>query len=175
MQGRAWIADVVAGLRRALECDDTAPGNGLLSLLVQLLNSNLAQWRLEDESRRAGATDADVGRTKRGIDALNAKRHQLVERIDAAIAGSIAQSAAAPPATESLAMAFDRLTVLMIRVHEGEKAAGSAAGPVADAALGAGLRGQLATLQEAVAVLLEEVLAGTRRFDPYRSVKLYRV
>ncbi|MFI5040344.1 MAG: DUF4254 domain-containing protein [Acidimicrobiales bacterium] len=167
--GREWVAGAADALRRALDGEDTAPGDGLQALLVGLLRSNLAQWRLEDESRRPDATDADIGRTKRDIDGLNGRRHQLVEQIDAAIADAIEQRATAPPATESPAMAFDRLSVLIIRIHETE----GLCDPDRDARL-ARLGVQVATLEEALGGLLDEVRAGTRRFVPYRGLKLYR-
>jgi hypothetical protein len=175
VDGRAWVAEVAAELRRSLAGPSTAPDDDLLSILVRLQRCNLAQWRLEDESRRPGASDAAIGRTKRDIDVLNARRHRLVEEIDAAIDAAVSQVAAAPPSTESPAMALDRLTVLLIRVHQTERMTGSATDPAAHHARMAVLHSQVATLEEALAVLLDEVRAGARRFVPYRSAKLYRI
>jgi hypothetical protein len=175
VDGRAWVNQVVGELRRSLADDASAPDDDLLSVLVRLQRCNLAQWRLEDESRRPGAADDAIGRTKRDIDVLNARRHRLVEEIDAAIDAGVSQAGAAPPSTESPAMALDRLTVLLIRVHQTELMTGSATDPAAHEARLAVLHAQLATLEEALAVLLDEVRAGARRFVPYRSAKLYHV
>jgi Protein of unknown function (DUF4254) len=71
-------------------------------------------------------------------------------------------------------MAFDRLSVLVIRIHYTERAAGEGA---SDADLyGARLPAldrQLANLQQAIDGLIDDVRDGTRRFVPYQSLKLY--
>ncbi len=83
------------------------------------------QWDREDAARRNVGNDHAVAAAKREIDALNAKRHELVEAIDAALAAGIEQSPEAPPTTESPAMVFDRLSVLVIRISFTEDAANS--------------------------------------------------
>ncbi len=71
-------------------------------------------------------------------------------------------------------MAFDRLSVLVIRIHHTERAAGEKA---SDADLYAArlpvLYRQLADLQQAIDGLIGDVREGTRRFVPYQSLKLY--
>jgi Protein of unknown function (DUF4254) len=165
---------VVAEFRRALGDPTHRSARPLDGLLLDLLTSNLDQWDLEDKGRGPGVDDATVAETKRAIDRLNAGRHQLVEAIDAAIDRAVAQTASAPLATESPAMAFDRLSVLVIRIHHTERAAGEEA---SDTDLYAArlpvLHRQLADLQEAIDGLIEDVRRGTRRFVPYRSLKLY--
>jgi hypothetical protein len=145
-----------------------------MSLLVELHRNNLAQWSLEDVVRSPGAADAIVAGAKRGIDALNAKRHQLVEEVDATIGNAIAQEPSAPASTESPGMVFDRLSVLVIRIHHTELAARSEGSdsPAFASRLPA-LNEQLGVLQEALGVLLKEVCQGKRQFLPYRSLKLY--
>jgi hypothetical protein len=166
--------EVVAEFRRALgEPDYRAAGTARASLL-ELLRSNLEQWKLEDRARGPDVDDAVVARTKRAIDRLNTQRHELVESIDGAIDGTLTQSVSAEPATESPAMAFDRLSVLVIRIHHTELAAGEEA---PDAELHAArlpvLYRQLADLQHAIDCLIEDVRRGARRFVPYQSLKLY--
>ncbi len=148
-----------------------APSTGSSSTCSR---SNLDQWDLEDKGRGPGVDDATVADTKRAIDRLNAGRHHLVEAIDAAIDREVAQTASAPLVTESPAMAFDRLSVLVIRIHHTERAAGGEA-PDTDAyaARLPVLHRQLADLQEAIDRLIEDVRGGTRRFVPYQSLKLY--
>lgn len=165
---------VVAEFRRALH-DPTHRSSGTLNrLLLDLLAGNLDQWELEDKGRAPGVDDATVAEAKRAIDWLNAGRHQLVEAIDAEIDRAVAQDASAPLATESPAMAFDRLSVLVIRIHHTERAAGEET-PDSDHFEGRlpVLRRQLADLQQAIDGLIEDVGKGTRRFVPYRSLKLY--
>ena len=156
-----------------VEADPRRP-NGLLGVLHDLHQTNLEQWSWEDRVRGSGGDDSAVAAAKRAIDRLNARRHELVEAIDAAINAAVTQRPAATPSTESPGMAFDRLSVLVIRIHHTEAAA--ARGPDA-----AGLRArlpvletQVAVLEEALDALLSEIRAGTRRFLPHRSLKLYR-
>ncbi len=107
--------------------DEPVP-DGVMQLLLELLRSNLEQWELEDVTRLPGSDDATVARAKRSIDRLNLERHRLAERVDAAIDATLVQSSAATPSTESPAMAFDRLSVLAIRLDRTSRAALTAGG-----------------------------------------------
>lgn len=165
---------MVAEFRRALGEPEHRSTRSLVGRLLDLLRSNLDQWNLEDTARGPVADDAAVADTKRAIDQLNAGRHRIVEEIDAAIDRAVTQTASAPLATESPAMAFDRLSVLVIRIHHTERAAGEDA---SEADLYASrlptLYRQLADLQQALDGLIADVRDGTRRFVPYQSLKLY--
>jgi hypothetical protein len=146
----------------------------VLGLLLALHHNNIVQWTREDAARRDDADDSTVAAVKRDIDALNAKRHELVEAVDAELAASLDQHPAAPPATESPAMVFDRLSVLVIRLRFTEDAAVSdGAGRDLYAARLPVLQEQLELLQEAVEALFDDVRAGRKRFLPYQSLKLY--
>lgn len=159
-------AEVVALFDAVLRNGSSVPATGVHALLVELHENNLDQWRREDVTRAPGADDATVAAAKRDIDKLNATRHHLVEAIDAALAAAVDQNAAATPTTESPAMVYDRLSVLSIRIHATEQAAGYADRlPV--------LRDQLGIVQEALDGLLDDVRAGRKRFVPYQSLKLY--
>jgi hypothetical protein len=165
---------VVDELRRALQDPEPGSTRPVVGRLVDLLRSNLEQWNLEDEARGRGADDEAVAVAKRAIDRLNKARHHLVEEIDGAIDRAVTQTASAPLATESPAMAFDRLSVLVIRIHHTERAAGEG---VTDADLYAArlpvLYRQLSDLRQAIDGLIEDVRDGTRRFVPYQSLKMY--
>lgn len=173
-KGLPAVSDVLAEyLARARDPDRRRP-EGLLGPLSDLYETNLTQWNLEDRVRRTDGDDATIANAKRQIDGLNARRHQLVEAIDAAIDESIPQMSSATPSTESPAMVFDRLSVLVIRIHHTEQAS------VADLpdAVQYGTRlpvlhDQLILLEEALEALLEEIRVGTKRFVPYQSLKLY--
>ena len=128
-----------------------------MQLLVELLHSNLEQWELEDLTRTPEADDATVAQAKRSIDSLNLERHRLAERVDAAIDAALVQSATATPSTESPAMAFDRLSVLAIRLDRTQRAArtaGKGGGDFGRRLLR--LRGQLEELAEAIDALLDD-------------------
>ena len=167
------ISAVIAEFRRAPREPARASG-GVLGLLLALHHNNVVQWSREDAARRSDADDRAVAAAKRDIDALNAKRHELVEAIDAMLASSLDQNPAAPPVTESPAMVFDRLSVLVIRRCFTEEAASSqradrdryaARLPVLDQ--------QLALLQQGLEALFDDVRTGRKRFLPYQSLKLY--
>ena len=144
-----------------------------MQLLVELLLSNQKQWDLEDVTRSPGADDAAMARAKRSIDSLNLERHGLAERIDAAIDGALVQSARATPATESPAMAFDRLSVLAIRLDRTHRAALTAGNRGDFGRRLLRLSGQIEELAAAIDALLDDVRAGRRRFVPYEHLKLY--
>jgi hypothetical protein len=108
------------------------------------------------------------------IDRLNARRHHLVEQIDTIVDRALTQAASAVPATESPGMVLDRLSVLVIRIHQTELAAGAET-PDAHvyAARLPAMHRHLVELQQAFDALLEEVREGKKRFVPYQSLKLY--
>jgi hypothetical protein len=162
------VADVVEAFRGALTGDlAAATPEDVLGLLLTLHRNNVEQWHQEDLTRDAAADDATVAAAKRAIDTLNGTRHRLVEAVDAALYAAIEQSPDAPPTTETPGMVFDRLSVLTIRLHVTE-AAGDAHADRLPA-----LEAQLASLEDALDALLDDVGAGRRRFVPYESLKLY--
>ena len=143
----------------------------LASLVGELVRSNLQQWDLEDTTRDPGASDSVVANAKRAIDGLNIGRHWLVQEIDAAIDSSLDQTATAPIATETPAMALDRLSVLVIRRA---RTAAAASRDPAFAERVPALEAQVAALSLAFDAYMDELRAGTKRFVPYEHLKLYR-
>ncbi len=168
------VADVLAALRHAPAAAARPAPKGVMGLLLGLHQNNALQWDREDAARRDDADDHAVADAKRDIDALNAKRHDFVEGIDGALAAVIDQSPSAPPTTESPGMVFDRLSVLLLRIASTEDAARRE--PVDHELYAARLpvlQAQLASLQEALEALFDDVRAGRKRFVPYRGFKLY--
>lgn len=174
----ARAGDVVARMERAVTGEHGAPGFvrktdelTWVTLLDDLVRSNLRQWDLEDTTRLPGANDSEVAGAKREIDRLNVNRHRLVHEVDAAIGALLDQPATAPVATESPGMVLDRLSVLVIRRLRTMTAC------VYDPALAEripALDSQLAGLSAAFDSYMDELSAGTRRFVCYESFKLYR-
>jgi hypothetical protein len=146
----------------------------ILDRIRALHHNNSQQWDREDDARRDQDDDAKVAAAKRDIDRLNRARHEFIEAIDQTILGGLDLNVSALLVTETPGMAIDRLSVLVIRLAATEVRATSGA---ADAGLYADrlpqLRGQLSTLAEAIATLLNDLGNGARRFLAYESFKLY--
>jgi hypothetical protein len=168
------VAEIVVELERALCGERPGSPDQFVSLLLQLHESNLRQWDLEDVTRVPDATDSVVADAKRAIDKLNLTRHQLIQAIDAAVQAKITQSPTATLATETPGMVFDRLSVLVIRLaRTREMTRPDSTGRDAYASRLPTLQRQLAALSGALEALLREVRNGTRRFLPYEHLKLY--
>ena len=163
---------IVVDMERAVRGEPPEIVGRVTALVLELLESNVQQWDREDATRAVDATDEIVAGAKRAIDRLNLARHRLLEQLDLAIDSLLDQSPAAPLATESPAMAFDRLSVLVIRIARTAAAAQTyGASTYADRI--PILEGKLAALSSALDALLLEVGNGTRRFLPYEHFKLY--
>jgi len=173
-EGLPSIIDVVDEFRSTLDERPRPQASALVELLRDLHDNNLTQWRREDSVRSDDASDAMIAAAKRDIDALNLRRHHLVEAVDAAVDAAIVQTPSATPATESPASVFDRLSILVIRIYFTERAANSPR-PDRDAyaARLPVLRRQLELLQVALEALLEELRDGRKHFVPHQSLKLY--
>src|SRR5260370_37355036 len=115
-EGLPEVSDVVAEYRARGRDPDRRRPEGLLARLSALHETNVAQWDFEDRVRSLDGEDTMVANAKREIDALNVRRHRLVEAIDAAIDDAIPQTPSATPSTERPAIVFDRLSVLVIRL-----------------------------------------------------------
>jgi hypothetical protein len=164
-------AQLVSEMERAISGDTYVHPIPWVTLVTELVQSNLAQWELEDITRDPSASDEVVANAKRGIDRLNIGRHRLVERIDAFIAAGLEQSADAPLATESPGMVLDRLSVLVIRRVRTTSATASQP-DYSDRLPELGAR--IDALSSAFDAYVAELHAGTRRFLPYEHFKLYR-
>jgi Protein of unknown function (DUF4254) len=157
-------------MEQAATGQETTAETALDAALLDLVESNLRQWDLEDATRGPGASDAEVANAKREIDRLNVSRHRLVEEIDAAIDSVLDQPTTAPLATESPGMVLDRLSVLVIR--RVRTAVASRRDPSFEDRVRV-LEAQVGALSAALDTYMDELRAGTRRFLCYRSLKLY--
>ena len=173
MTGPVWLpaaAELVAVMEAVVEGAPPPAHPAWVSPVVELVQSNLQQWELEDLTRDPLASDEVVARAKREIDRLNVGRHHLIEQIDATIEAGIDQRATAPLATESPGMVLDRLSVLVIR--RARTASASARAPQYAQRLPE-LDARLAGLSFAFDSYIDELRAGTRQFLPYEGFKLY--
>jgi hypothetical protein len=164
-------AELVTEMERAITGGACASPIPWVTLVAELVGSNLEQWELEDATRDPCATDEEVANAKRGIDRLNIGRHRLVEQIDTSIAAGLDQPSDGPLATESPGMVLDRLSVLVIRRVRTESASTAQtdyAGRLPE------LDARIAALSSAFDSYVDELQVGTRRFLPYEHFKLYR-
>lgn len=148
--------------------DDDAPS--VSSTIRELHRSNAVQWAYEDDARRPGATDAEVGTAKRLIDRSNARRHRLIEAIDSHFAGVLPEHAGAEPQTETIGMVVDRMSILALRAAH---LAGREETDDVPRAVLESVRQQRDELGAAFNALVRRCLAGTARFGRYRAYKIY--
>jgi hypothetical protein len=168
------VSEIVVELERALCGERRGSPNRIVSLVLELHDSNVRQWDLEDRTRVPDANDSVVADAKRAIDKLNLTRHHLIQEIDGAVYANLTQSTTATFATESPGMVLDRMSVLIIRIaRTAEKSGAAADGADTYAGRLPSLQRQLAALSEALESLLRDVRDGTRRFLPYEHMKLY--
>lgn len=165
--------ELVAALEVALRGDGRPAPNGITALACELLASNARQWDLEDVAHDPAITDQALAAVKRAIDRLNLARHDLLERIDAAVDAVLVQSPSARPATDTPAMVVDRLSVLLIRIAR-TAAAASADGATTDYAGRLPLlEARLAVLTDAFDAYVDDLRSGRRRFVRHEELKLY--
>jgi hypothetical protein len=163
--------ELVSDMERTIEGDTCLHPVTWVILVTELVQSNVAQWELEDGTRDPSASDEVVANAKREIDRLNIGRHRLVAQIDAQFAAGLEQSADAPLATESPGMVLDRLSVLIIRRARTKSVAASQ--PDYSERLPE-LEARIEALSSAFDSLVEDLQTGTRQFVPYEHFKLYR-
>jgi hypothetical protein len=165
--------ELITAFEQALRGVDGSSAGPVVALACELLTSNVRQWDLEDLTHDPATTDPAVAAAKRDIDRLNLARHDLVERIDAAVDAALEQSPTAALATETPGMVVDRLSVLVIRIARTASATAADGGGTGYAERLPILRAQLAALTAAFDGYLDELRTGRRRFLRYEQFKLY--
>src|SRR6185437_8705302 len=82
--------------------------------------ANFELWHLEDEARAPGASDHEIANVKRGVDRVNQRRNDLMERCDALLLEALAaQGLPAPEAplhSETPGLILDRLSILALKI-----------------------------------------------------------
>lgn len=150
----------------------------LEELIREQHRANFELWHEEDRARIPDAPDAQIAAVKRQIDALNQRRNDLVERIDAEMLERLPPMALTVPLhSETPGMMIDRLSILALKIfHTEEETRRVAAGKehtTRNAARLQTLREQHTDLTGALSSLLSECSAGTRRFKLYKQLKMY--
>jgi hypothetical protein len=172
-----WPADD-AGARTLL------PANGPLLeawgwvLVNHRCNGSL--WGEEDLARRTQAADADIASNKRAIDRFNQARNDAMERIDDALLRATAGCPRRDDArlsSETAGAMIDRLSILSLKIHhmglQTVRADVDEAHRESTRAKVAQLRRQREGLASCYDRLLDEIAAGTGRFEIYRQFKMY--
>lgn len=143
-------------------------------LLRSLHDLHGRQWQLEDASRKRRASARSIATAKAEIDISNARRHQMIDAIDAA-----AHVAPAEGATryysETIGELCDRLLVFEHKLSVLERFQGHAAGPSDEppSAAVCHVRAVCAHLSFVVTQLLEDIAAGRATMPPRARVKVY--
>ncbi len=143
--------------------------------------ANFDLWHIEDEARTPGATDAEVAAVKRRIDLTNQLRNDLVEDLDRMLLARLNQRGLPNPDaalhSETPGLIIDRLSILSLKIYHTREEAERT-----DAPTGHGERNceRLAILEKqrrdlagCLGDLWREILAGSRRFELYRQMKMY--
>ena len=143
--------------------------------------ANCDLWHLEDTAREPGASDAQITETKRGIDKTNQLRNDLVEKLDEALLGYLAQydlpNSLEKQHSETPGMIIDRLSILELKIYHTREEIRRPDAPAGHAERNLQrldvLEAQQADLRQCLDDLWADVMAGTRYFKVYRQLKMY--
>ena len=138
------------------------------------------QWHLEDIIRDPEIDPVAALALKRRIDRSNQERTDMVEELDTYFRNLYAGVDVAPDATintESPAWAFDRLSILALKIYHMEaevnRPDATAEHRARCAAKLAVLTEQRADLISAIDALLDDIAAGRKYMKVYRQMKMY--
>jgi hypothetical protein len=143
------------------------PDPSLAGTITSLHLINFSLWHCEDRARRTDLTDADVVRSKRAIDRLNASRNRAMERIDEQLLALVPPASAAAGAVdeqfETPGMLIDRLSIMSLRLYHTGHAGMSERMQL--------LETQRRDLAAVLEQLMHDLFAGRRRLKVYRQFK----
>jgi hypothetical protein len=163
---------------------EQADPEDLQSCIIVEHGCNFRLWHIEDAARRRDVEPEIVAGCKRKIDAMNQKRNDGMEMIDACLMRrlhpllpSLLPGTTPRYNTESLGMAIDRLSILSLKIwHMDEQLARTdvdAAHIRACVDKAAVLRGQRRDLEQSVLELLDDFMAGRKQPRLYFQFKMY--
>ncbi|UWZ83016.1 DUF4254 domain-containing protein [Occallatibacter riparius] len=150
-------------------------------LISQHHYANCDLWHLEDKAREAGASDAQIADTKRGIDKTNQVRNDLVEKLDEALLAYLEPynlpNSLEKQHSETPGMIIDRLSILELKIYHTREEMRRTDAPAGHSERNRHrldvLEMQHADLRQCLDDLWAEVMAGTRYFKVYRQLKMY--
>lgn len=138
------------------------------------------QWHMEDIIRDPAIDPVEALSLKRRIDTSNQERTDMVEELDSYFRNKYSDVAVLPDATintESPAWAFDRLSILALKIYhmteESRRTDAAEQHRARCAAKLAVLLEQRADLITAIDALLADIEAGRKYMKVYRQMKMY--
>jgi len=157
---------------------------GAMEILPLLLDAHLANfklWHLEDAARRDDLGWEHVGRCKRAIDAMNQRRNDCIEQLDARLESLIASLLPSHTPerynTETMGSGLDRLSILHLKLyHMRQETEREDADPGHVERCQARLlllERQKQDLERSLLDLLSDYIEGRKRPMIYRQFKMY--
>lgn len=143
--------------------------------------ANFELWHLEDEARAPGASDHEIAAVKHGVDRVNQRRNDLMERCDALLLEALAAeglpSDGAALHSESPGLILDRLSILALKIFHTREETLRTDAPEGHAARNRErlrlLEEQRSDLAGCLDQLWVEVTRGKKSFKLYRQLKMY--
>jgi len=152
----------------------------LWTLVYEMHRFNYLLWNEEDKVRRTDLNDSTIVEIKRWVDQLNQERNDAIEGIDEWLLEhhySHLLNLDLPIRTETPGSAFDRLSVLSLKIyHMGKQAERTDVGEEHIDACRRKLSilvSQWEDLKGALLGLISELNGGTGRMKVYRQFKMY--
>ncbi|HEX5235742.1 MAG TPA: DUF4254 domain-containing protein [Silvibacterium sp.] len=157
------------------------PERDFLSVIRAQHQANFELWHLEDEARAPQATDREIVEVKQGIDRVNQRRNNLMERCDALLLEALGQHGLPAPAvplhSETPGMILDRLSILSLKIFHTREETQRAGAPEGHARKNQHrlrlLEEQRSDLATCLDQLWEQIIEGKRRFKLYHQLKMY--
>ena len=152
-----------------------------LMLVARQHHANFDLWHIEDEARTPGTNDSDLASVKRRIDVTNQLRNDLVEDLDRMLLGWLEKRKLPKPGSplnsETPGLIIDRLSILSLKIFHTREEVERVHAPVGHSERNrerlAILEKQRRDLAGCLDMLWKEIMAGSRRFELYRQLKMY--
>lgn len=155
---------------------------GFEALVCDQHQYNFRLWHQEDLARSPNATDTQLAKVKRSIDQLNQSRNDLIEQVDDALTGLLAESGVvveseAPINTETPGSAIDRLSIMALRLYHYREQldrddVDDDHREKVNQRIGL-CEQQRADLSRSLQQLLDDLFAGRKQHKTYRQMKMY--
>ena len=186
MDGKQTVSDITqlhaVTVDRWHQAPIDNPYDGLLNVVCQQHQFNYLLWHEEDVARSPNVGDQRVAEVKRAIDKYNQQRNDWIEKIDECLLEQLQTELVSTPSdaplnTETPGSAIDRLSIMALRIyHMQEQLQRDDADEAHLQSVQAKLHrcyAQHADLSQALATLLDDILAGRKQLKLYRQMKMY--